>query len=95
MKIKSNKNTTRSRKLQPNELLSIEEEQNEQFAEQIANKYNLIYIQQCGIGASTDSQITYLKQAHKDLINNKISVGEIRHPFTPDSEIKWIFTFDS
>lgn len=95
MKYKLRKNPNRPRKLHPDELLTDEEEQNEQFAQQIANTYGLIYINQCGIGAVTDSQMIYLKQARKELIDYGISVGEIRHPFTPDSEIKWIFTFDS
>lgn len=95
MKNKLQNITSRLRKLQPTEFLTIEEEQNEQFAEQIANKYGLIYIEQCGIGATTDSQLIYLRNALKELIEHKIPVGEIRHPFTPDPEIKWLFTFDS
>ena len=81
----------RSRLLEPTEHLTDEEEQNERIAQQIADKYGLMYIEQSCIGGKS-YQFNDLVAAKREL-SKFMETDDIKHPFTPDEEIDWLFVF--
>lgn len=91
MKYKPRKNPNRPRLLNPDEQLTDEEEQNERIAEQIANKYGLLYVEQSCIGGKS-YQFNDLVAAKREL-SKFMETDDIKQPFTPDEEIDWLFVF--
>ena len=74
----------------PSELLDDEDEQAEQIAEQIANKYGLIYIDQSCIGCSDDNGLSALKKAQEEC-SHYMKVTKIKKPYSPSKKLKWLF----
>jgi hypothetical protein len=88
------KNDTRENKLNPNVHLSIAAEVNERFAEEIAHKLDIEYVQQSCIAIDNENLKSKLEIAH-DILSQYMDVGDIRRPMTNDGIHKWLFTFYS
>ena len=88
------KNDTRENKLNPNVHLSIAAEVNERFAEEIAHKLDIEYVQQSCIAIDNENIKSKLEIAH-DILSQYMDVGDIRRPMTNDGIHKWLFTFYS
>ncbi len=86
------KSPNRPRLLHPEEQLTDEEEQNERIAEQIANKYGLLYIEQSCIGGKS-YQFNDLVAAKREL-SKFMKTGDIEQPFESEKEtVDWLFVF--
>ena len=94
MRKKNVKKTNRLNIMNSRFTLSDEEEQNEQIAEQIANKYGLTYVQQSCIAAKDDSELFALRKAREEL-SQYMDVDIIDYPTTPNKDFKQIFVFYS
>ena len=87
-------NETRKNKFNPIDRLSIPAEINERFAEEIAKRVGVKYIQQSCLAIENENMLSMLKLAHQ-ILSQYMEVGEIRRSPTAGSMNKWLFTFYS
>lgn len=88
------KDETRENTLNPDERLSVMAEVNERFAQEIARRLGVEYVQQSCIAVSSENKKAILEMAH-EILSQYMEVGEIRRPMTDDGVHKWLFTFYS
>ena len=87
-------NETRETKLNPDVHLSIAAEVNERFAEEIAHRLGVEYVQQSCIAIDSENMKSMLELAN-EILSQYMDVGNIRRPMTNDGIHKWLFTFYS
>ena len=85
---------TRENSLHPDEHLNIRAERNERFAEMIAEKFGLEYVQQSCIVISDENMKDVLESARM-ILSEFMDVSKMRRPMTDDGVHKWLFTFYS